>query len=368
MAVENVGLRVTAEGRDYTEEFKQLFQATTKLTKALKGLDKESDDAADGMSGAGDQAGKASGKLGRFGKAARATTKSTAAFSGSVAGLAIKFALIDRAVGAALQSIRRFGGAIKNVFQQGIQLNIELESTGVRLTSIFGSATKAKTMLDAFRKIAATTAFTIRDVSTAGATLAAFLGMQKDRTLELIKPLADLAAFMKVDMPTAAGAFGRAMAAGAGAADVLRERGVIQLVKSFNGIKDLSKLTLPEFQKALIRTMRSAETGIAGATDRISASTEGALSNLGDAWEEFQKGLTTTTLPHIDRAARKLTEILENAVKRMTGSKGIGPVFEEITKLIVENASKIENGILSITDGFERLAIQITAPATPWPP
>ena len=61
----------------------------------------------------------------------------------------------------------------------------------------------------------------------------------------MIKPVSDLAAFMGVDVVEAASAFGRAFSAGAGAADMLRDRGVLPLIASFAGVDHVSELTLP---------------------------------------------------------------------------------------------------------------------------
>ena len=61
---------------------------------------------------------------------------------------------------------------------------------------------------------------------------------------------------MGTDIVDASAAFGRAFAGGAGAADILRERGILQLIKDSEGIEDLSKLTLPEFRAALERAMK----------------------------------------------------------------------------------------------------------------
>lgn len=57
----------------------------------------------------------------------------------------------------------------------------------------------------------------------------------------MIKPTSDLAAFMGTTATEAAQALGRAFAGGAGAADILRERGILQLIRDTKGIEDLSK-------------------------------------------------------------------------------------------------------------------------------
>lgn len=75
----------------------------------------------------------------------------------------------------------------------------------------------------------------------------------------------------------AANALGRAFAGGAGAADILRERGILNLVKSSQGLTDLSKTTLPQFREALINSLQDPVVGIAGSTDRMSKTFEEPL-------------------------------------------------------------------------------------------
>jgi len=164
---------------------------------------------------------------------------------------------------------------------------MQFEAVKVRLNAMFGSVDRGTQAFEAFNKVAATTPFTLTDVVEAGAALKAF-GTNAE---EMIKPTADLAAFMGVTATEAAQALGRAFAGGAGAADILRERGILQLVRDFKGIEDLSKLTLPEFRQALEDTLLDPASGIAGATDALSKTMTGMVSNLSDSFTRMSAAL-----------------------------------------------------------------------------
>ena len=179
-----------------------------------------------------------------------------------------------------------FGGAIAGV-RNFVQTSMQFEAVKVRLNAMFGSVDRGTQAFETFNKVAATTPFTLTDVVEAGAALKAF-GTNAE---EMIKPTADLAAFMGVTATEAAQALGRAFAGGAGAADILRERGILQLVRDFKGIEDLSKLTLPEFRKALEETLLDPASGIAGATDALSKTMTGMVSNLSDSFTRMSAGL-----------------------------------------------------------------------------
>lgn len=179
-----------------------------------------------------------------------------------------------------------FGGMAASM-RSAIQTSMQFEAVQVRLNSMFGSVRAGERAFQKFNQVAATTPFTLTDVVEAGAALKAF-GTNAE---EMIKPTADLAAFMGVTATEAAQALGRAFAGGAGAADILRERGILQLIRDTKGIDDLSKMTLPAFRKALQETLLDPEVGIAGATDKLSQTMVGAVSNMADAFTRMKAAI-----------------------------------------------------------------------------
>ena len=179
-----------------------------------------------------------------------------------------------------------FGGMAAGI-RSSVQTAMQFEAVQVRLNSMFGSVQRGEQAFRTFNQVAATTPFTLTDVVEAGAALKAF-GTNAE---EMIKPTADLAAFMGVTATEAAQALGRAFAGGAGAADILRERGILQLIRDTKGIEDLSTLTLPQFRKALEETLLDPSVGIAGATEKLSKTLTGMVSNMADAFTRMQAAI-----------------------------------------------------------------------------
>ncbi len=179
-----------------------------------------------------------------------------------------------------------FGGMAAGI-RSSVQTAMQFEAVQVRLNSMFGSVRRGEQAFRTFNQVAATTPFTLTDVVEAGAALKAF-GTNAE---EMIKPTADLAAFMGTTATEAASALGRAFAGGAGAADILRERGILQLIRDTKGIEDLSKMTLPDFRKALEETLLDPSVGIAGATDRLSKTLTGMVSNMADAFTRMKAAI-----------------------------------------------------------------------------
>lgn len=171
----------------------------------------------------------------------------------------------------------------------------QFEMLRVRLKSLTGSQKEANRLFDEFNEIAAKTPFSVQEVIDAGATLQAF-GLDAEN---LLTGIADLAAFMQVDIATAAQNFGRAMNAGAGAADMFRDKGINQLVASFAGVSNVTDLTLPQFQQALQKFIIDPSQPVAGATALMAETLEGKFSNAGDAVDRLAAKLGDKFLPTI---------------------------------------------------------------------
>lgn len=183
------------------------------------------------------------------------------------------------------------------VITSSVRTSAQFETLQTRLVALKGSVDEGRKSFDFFNKVAKTTPFQLANVVEAGAQLEAF-GADSTETL---KAVSDLAAFMGTDIVDAANAFGRAFAGGAGAADVLRERGVLTQVKLKSGFEDLSKLTLPQFREALINTLTDPEGNIAGATDLLSQTFSGLVSNFQDSLSQLQDSIGDLLAPTIKR-------------------------------------------------------------------
>ena len=232
--------------------------------------------------------------------------------SKAVTGLAIGF------------GVYKLGGAIINLGKSSIQTAGEFEALRIRLNNMYGSVEKGGKAFETFNRIAATTPFQLKNVVQAGASLKMF-GMDAEET---IKPLSDLAAFMGEDVVYAASAMGRAFAGGVGAADVFREKGILQLIKDSQGIEDLTKLTIPEFREAMFAALADPNSGVVGATDKLSKSWVGVVSNFQDGIDRMKAAI-----------GKKLIEKIQPLIEDINTEFGkMGEIgWENIGESILEN-------------------------------
>ena len=240
------------------------------------------------------------------------------------------------AVGGAVAAMNRFISAASGF--QDVQ---------TRLVGLTGGVEQAEKAFATFNEVAATTPFQLQDVVNAGAQLEAF-GVNSEATLSAVT---DLAAFMGTTATEAASALGRAFAGGAGAADILRERGILQLIKDSQGLQDLTKITLPEFRRALLSSLVDPSAGIAGSSERLSKTFSGAVSNMQDAITRFTASLGGPLLPRLTQLANTIEVAFRdaNAQRILQLSTALGVVAASL--LLVNNRFKILAAMVSVTSG-----------------
>ena len=229
-------------------------------------------------------------------------------------------------------------GTVALAFKKFVDASSGFENVKTRLTGLMGSTERAERAFKNFNAVAATTPFSLQDVVEAGAQLKAF-GADAEG---MIKPVTDLAAFMGTTATEAANSLGRAFAGGAGAADILRERGILNLVKSFNNIDDLSKITLPEFREALENALIDPAAGIAGSTERMSKTFTGAFSNMTDAITRLAANIGDTFMPALKNATIGLGEFASETDRFLKFVKNGRTDFDVFGDTIDDFGIKIE--------------------------
>ncbi len=199
---------------------------------------------------------------------------------------------VDRLASAAKRAAIALGVGflakqLADIGRVSITTAARFETLKVRLNVLYGSVQRGTQAFDNFNKVAATTPFMLEDVVNAGASLKAF-GLDAE---EMIKPLADLAAFMQVDMSVAASNMGRAFVAGAGAADMFREAGVNQMIADMAGVMDATTLPIEEFRENMFKVLVDPDSGIAGMTTKMADTWSGAVSNMQDSTDRLKGAL-----------------------------------------------------------------------------
>ena len=284
------------------------------------------------------------------------TQKEMARLQGQTSALGSAFKGAFAALGA-LGVIAGLAETIKYV----VQTTATFEKFKAVLTNTLGSQRAASEAFDLIQKTAATTPFSLEQVTEAYIKLAN-RGLKP--TELALKSFADIAASQGKELDQFVEA---ALDATQGEFERLKEFGIKasksgdQITFAFKGIKESVENT-PEAINAFIVALGQVE-GVAGSTDSISQTLSGTWSNLGDNAGQLANALGTILLPVINGLLKgvnylvsgftwlinSVTEFGKDAYAVATGMEGVRKVtkdFESDT-LAVNDAVKQESDSLN---------------------
>lgn len=265
-----------------------------------------------------------------------------------LSGLWKQFAIGDLAA----EALRKTLAGAKGLAGSFLNVATETENYEVRLKALLGSQEAASEAMEFFEKVASKVPFTLEDIIEAGTTVTAFGADLKKWT----PILADLAAVMGMDVTEAANALGRAYAGGAGAADIFRERGILQIIKDSaklkSGINDITKLSLPQFRDAMYEAFTDPEGKIAGAADDLSLTWDGMISMMEDHWFQFRDGVMEAGV--FDFMEEGLRDILDE-VNRLKEEGKLDEWAADVARSVLTVTEIGAKGIEGLIAGFHFL-------------
>ena len=217
--------------------------------------------------------------LGKMGGSARKTGLKFTFLTGMVQGFSQE---LTRAMINVAKTVPR---AMANFSKTVVKTNEDIENLRLRLKYITGSAKEAERMFRFFEETAGDVGFTIEDIATASARLAA-VGLDTEKW---VNPMMDVAAVVKEDLSVIADQVTRVASAGLGAADIFRERGIADMITQHFKMTREAFMKLPPAQQ--VDKMWEAFSGekFAGAAQEAAETYSGILSMLSDKWWKFKK-------------------------------------------------------------------------------
>ncbi len=296
----------------------------------IKYLLKLEDQMSDGMQLTAQRADDLEGKLEELTKENAKGAKADKARRSSLQQLGKGFGLAAKAAAATASAFGVMGGL-------AIKTSANLEKFETRLGGLLGGLDKGKARVQELFELSARTPFSITGLVESEATLEAF-GVNAQRVRGGVM---DLAGAMGLELNDAAEAVGRALAGGAGAADVLRDKGVLAMVEVSEGMA-VTEMTTNQFREALVRTLETNEK-LAGGTAKLATTFAGLFSTLKDQFTVFSKNVGDADL--FSTAKATLVVLLE--------------VMEENKQAVGDFAAAIGGGlakaIVFVVDSFFRL-------------
>lgn len=207
-----------------------------------------------------------------------------------------------------------------------LNASAEYETLRVRLGIVYKDVVKGEGVFARFNQVAAKTPFSIQEIVDAGSDLKNF-SVDAEKNIGVV---ADLAVFLNKSLSETAAAYAEAFKGGPGKAELFDKSGLLDLIKSKQGIDDLTKLTLPQFRDAMFKTFSDPSSGIAGATDKLSKTITGLESNLGDALDRMLANVGNRFAPGYKSTLAGLISITDSLGNAFASTVDRAKAFETL--------------------------------------
>lgn len=328
---------------------------TRAKTGGLDDVAEAAEDAADALDHAADEADDVGDELKRADRAARKTAAGLKKAGKSAARSGRQFMMASRSMkalagpaAAAAAVLATVGAGLGIAGVSAVKTAGNLEKFETQLGILLGSADKGKATVRELFEISSKTPFDVTSIVEAEATLERFganAPVWRDGVM-------DLAGAMGMDLVEASNAVGKALAGGAGAADVLREKGVIAMVEMDAGMK-ASEMSTNQFREALLKTLNTNDK-LAGGTQKLALTFGGMMSTMRDQWTMFSKEIADADLFATVKASLfvMLELIKENKVGIMKMAASIGKWLAGALITTIDVAFKFAAIIQRIREGF----------------
>lgn len=263
-------------------------------------------------------------------------------------------------------------GSITLAFSQlrkSIAITAEFERVQITLANLTGSAEKGARALEVITQKATELPFAFSELASASPTLLT-VSANLEEFRDNIQLAADIAAQFNIPFETAVSGLQRAFSAGASAADVFRERGVLSVAGFTAGVSYSVDETITKF--------REFGKEIEGAATNLNKSLGGAASQAGDALTLFNKALGDAIKPELTTFLLTITNLYrQNKADIDALAKSIGEgiveafinftrtvaVFIDIVKPLANLFGTIAGGAISLAGGLDKLVIAAVAAA-----
>lgn len=274
---------------------------------------------------------KATRELKRFDNQVKTSTKS----------MGQQFAVLAAKVAAVTIAVKGISSALSTAVSNASKV----EQVNIRLQQLLGTAEAGNRVFEDMRRIAGRVTQSFEEITEASAALAGVVKGGADEINQLMPIILDISASTGIGVQEVTAQIIRMYSAGAGAADLFRERGVLAALGLQDGVKRSGRETV-DF---IIQQWQDGTSKFAGANDKLADSWDGTTSQLRDSWFTFTSaiGKTITESEAVKGFIRGLTSglnaLAEATERARTGDAFGGKELEQIQAQIAISRSAVRN-------------------------
>lgn len=194
-----------------------------------------------------------------------------------------------------------------------IKASSEAESYRLRLEALTGSQEEANRAFKEAAEFAARVPFEYNAIMESVTALVGVMEGGVDEVMAWMPMIADLAAVSGLSIQDTTSQIVRMYSAGAAAADLFRERGILAMLGFQAGVS----VSAEETRAQLIRAWEDVDSKFRGAADNMGESWDGMMSMISDRWFQFrekvgEKGLFDAAKDAVDGFLGRLDELAED--------------------------------------------------------
>lgn len=251
-----------------------------------------------------------SGPLDRANKALRVMAGLGRPVKSAVGGIAKAVKRTAAGLARMAKSIFSLRGAIAALgvgflIKSFIDVSRETENLQVRLVALTGSTEDATKAFEIMQTFAGRVPFSFREIQQSGAILLTVTDDVDDLS-KVLEITGDIAAATGLSFQETASQIQRSFAAGIGAADLFRDKGVSALL----GFQAGATITAEETRAKILSMWDEGVTNnLRGGAQAMASTWDGVMSMLGDRWFSFRQSLMSSGL--FDFMKASLTALLE---------------------------------------------------------
>jgi len=227
-----------------------------------------------------------------------------------------------------------------------------------RLKILLGSVKEGNRLFKEMSDFAGTVSYEYENVMDSATTLSGVMKGGVDQVKKWMPLIADLAAASGIGLKETTGQVVKMFSAGASAADMFRERGILAML----GFKAGVKVSAQETQKILMEAWEGPTSKIRGAAKSLAKTWTGMLSMMADAWFQFRLNVMDRGV--MDYMESVLSLILDQ-IEKMKKSGALDDLAKTISSKIISGFKGILVIGAVILDMFHSWHIALTYLETP---
>ncbi len=243
------------------------------------------------------------------------------------------------------EAVKTAAGWLKDLAGGFLESGNATEQYQARLETLLGSQKEGSRLFKEMADYAARVPFEFNNVMASATQLAGVMKGGVNEIKAWMPMIGDLAAASGLSIEETTGQVIRMYSAGAGAADLFRERGILAMM----GFQAGATYSAEETRKKMMDEWTKADSQFKGATDKLAGTWEGAMSMMKDKWFQFKDAVMKAGVMDWLKASLGL---LQNEMDAAFDNGNAQKWAQTVATYVISALEMIAKGAAYVADAF----------------